>query len=200
MTLFDLIFLVFFLLFAVGGLVRGFIREMFTLIAVLGAIWAGVRFGGAMSPLLYGMVEDPQWRLGLSGLLLGLAVFVVLLVIGRLISNAFHKTAFSPIDRLFGFLFGAGRALLLLALVTTLGTMLNLLQGDWWEKAMTRPLAQHSALLLGRFVDVKALIVDRALEVAGGEAGGLLDAARDAQSAVKDMKELERQSQEAQER
>ncbi len=171
MTLVDFAFLGILLLFAVGGVMRGLVGEVISLIAVFAAVWAGVRFGPVMVPLISGTVEDPAWRNGLGALLAGFIVWVFLIIVGRFASNAIGKSFLSGINRFFGLLFGVGRALVLIGFTTLAASAFGFLKGDWWEKSATRPLAEQTALLMERVVDVKGFIADQMLDLSTGLPG-----------------------------
>ena len=198
MTSFDLAVLGLLLLLAVGGALRGFVMEVFALIAVAGGVFSGIHFGGLAGPMFVSYLDDPEWRLWAGGLTVGSTVWMVLLLIGRIVSKGLNSDGFSPVNRALGLLFGAGRAFMLIAFTTLAGTALNLFHGDWWEKAMTRPLAENGARFIGGFVDIKSLTPERLLEAAG--AGRLDDAAKEAQAAVDQMKESEPKAQDGEER
>jgi hypothetical protein len=59
----------------------------------------------------------------------------------------------------------------LIGFTTLAASAFGFLKGDWWEKSATRPLAEYSALLMERVVDVKGFIADQMQEIATGLPG-----------------------------
>lgn len=200
MTIVDLLFLAILLLFAVGGVMRGIVGEMFALLAVVAAIWSGVRHGAVMAPFIAGMVEDPAWRNGIAAFLTGLLVWTLVIIIGRFVSNAVGKSLLSGINRFFGLLFGVGRALVLVGFVTLVSGALNLLQGDWWQKAAIKPLAEHTALVMERFIDVEGFIAEKLRDLSQGPLGSATDAVGDAEKLLRGLHETDPAEQDTQER
>lgn len=199
MTLVDFVFLGILLLFAVGGVMRGIVGEIFALLAVFAAIWTGVRHGAVMAPFVAGMVDDPAWRNGIAALVAGFLAWIVVIIIGRFVNNAVGKSFLSGINRFFGLLFGVGRALVLVGFATLVAGTLNLLQGDWWQKAATKPLAEHSAQVIGRFIDVKGFVADQLLEISDGPLGSATEAMGDVGKLTRKLDDADPAKQEAQE-
>lgn len=144
MTQFDFLVLALLLISAGVGFARGAVREVFALLALVGAA-AVAAFG---LPVLGPMVRDvikPEW-LGTAAalVLLFVAAFVALRLIGAAIARQVQNTQMLGfLDRSLGLLIGLGRGLIVLG---ALFLMFNAatpedLRPKWITGAQTWPLA-----------------------------------------------------------
>ncbi|MFP4130048.1 MAG: CvpA family protein [Halorhodospira sp.] len=124
------------------SLVRGFVREVLSVLVWALAFWVGVRYAGAAAGLLAGMIDSPTIRLGTSFTVL----FIATLVVGGLTNNAISdlvvRTGLSGTDRMLGVIFGAGRGLVGAALLVLLLGLSPLTQERAWEESATLPLVK----------------------------------------------------------
>ena len=117
---FDWVLLVFALWSVVRGFLHGAIRELFGLLATIVALLVADWYyrPGAVWLVSHGIAEgklaDP-----VAFLLLGAAVFLGLLLLGRLLRALVHLVGLGFFDRLAGALFGLARAALLSVLLLT---------------------------------------------------------------------------------
>ena len=148
MTLFDLIVVVLLAVSALVGFVRGATRELITVIAFLvGALAAvfALRFTG---PLARDAI-DPDWAGNAVAItLVFLAVYILLRVIGSVITRRIHQTsALGTIDRAAGVGVGLLRALVLIGvfhLVFHAATPADRLP-QWMTGAAAYPLSSAAA-------------------------------------------------------
>ncbi len=115
MTLFDLIVLVLLLVSALVGFIRGATRELITVVSFVVAALAAVfvlRFTGPLARTAI----DPDWAgNAVAILLVFLAVYILLRVLGASITKRIHQTeALGSIDRAAGVGVGLLRALVLI--------------------------------------------------------------------------------------
>jgi membrane protein required for colicin V production len=105
------------LLSALLALMRGFVREMFSLIAWVGAYFAAVRFFTHAVPFAHKYVHNDQaaeWA-AMAGIFV--IVLVVLMLVGHIICGFIKGKALTAIDRSLGFLYGLARGVLVVGLV-----------------------------------------------------------------------------------
>lgn len=144
MTQFDILVLALLLISAAVGFVRGAVREVFALLALVGAA-AVAAFG---LPVFGPMVREaikPEW-LGTAAaiVLLFVVAFVALRLIGAAIARQVQNTQMLGfLDRSLGLLIGLGRGLIVLG---ALFLMFNAatpqdLRPKWITEAQTWPLA-----------------------------------------------------------
>lgn len=141
MTLFDLAVIA--ILAASVGLAawRGMVREVFSLVAWLGAFWIAKEFAGIVAGWLPASISNPGLRLviGFVGLMvLGLLVFsLITLLMVHLIKVAGLKTS----DRTLGAFFGLVRGVVIVVILVLVGGMTTAPREPFWRGALlSRPL------------------------------------------------------------
>jgi membrane protein required for colicin V production len=102
------------------GLLRGFIKEAFSLIIWMLAIWTGLTFSREFSVFLEGFISYPSARIAAAFAIL----FIVTLILGALISyllgELVKKTGLTGSDRFAGMIFGIARGLVVVSIVVML--------------------------------------------------------------------------------
>lgn len=134
------------------SLVRGFIKEIFSILVWVAAIFAAFQVSGVLAEALEPLVDLPSARF----IIAFAAVFVLVLVIGGLVSfligKMVEKTGLSPTDRMFGALFGLARGLLIVVLAVMLMRITPFAQDPWWQESGLMPhfedMADHAQTLL----------------------------------------------------
>ncbi|MEQ8486890.1 MAG: CvpA family protein [Pseudomonadales bacterium] len=149
----DILIAIIVLLSAVIGLVRGLIKEVLSLASWLAAFILALYFAPDVADLLRGQLADQGVRLVVAFL----AVFVVTLIAGGLlqwlVGGLVKTTGLSGTDRLLGFLFGAGRGVLV-CVVVLIALQRFAEAGGWWQSSELIPhllaFEQEVLDLLGR--------------------------------------------------
>lgn len=118
-SIFDIVVIALTLLLGLKGLFRGFIKEVFGLIGIIGGIFVASRLaltvGEMIAPLL--ALKNPS-SIQLMGFIVGLIGFWLLAYItGLLLSKVFSLSGLGIIDKLFGFIFGAFKVFLIFAII-----------------------------------------------------------------------------------
>lgn len=135
----DLAILAVLLLSIVVSLVRGFIKEVFSILVWAVAIFAAFQVAGPLAEALEPMIELPSARV----ILAFAAVFVLVLVVGGLIGflvgKMIEKTGLSPTDRLFGAVFGLARGLAIVVLAVMLMRVTPFAADPWWRESRLMP-------------------------------------------------------------
>jgi membrane protein required for colicin V production len=142
----DYILFAVLLLSIVIGTIRGLVREVVALATWLLAVIVAWRFSGFLHPYLGGILETPLEKAWVARAI----VFVVVLLIGAL---AGHVLAWithtaggqSVVDRIFGFLFGLVRGLVICGFGALLGLHLRLDGEPWWRQSHYVGYAVHVA-------------------------------------------------------
>ena len=117
------------------GLLRGFIKEVFSLVVWAAAFVVAYRFAGDVAVLMEEQVSLPSARtaIGFIGL------FVVVLVIGGLANYLLGKlvesTGLSGTDRLLGGLFGVARGAALVVAAILVAGFTPLPADPWWKES-----------------------------------------------------------------
>jgi membrane protein required for colicin V production len=130
------------------GVVRGFVREVISVVVWVAAFWIGVRYSPQVGDILSPWLDSSMLQLvaGFAGL------FILTLLVGALVSFLARllvgRTGLSGTDRLLGVVFGALRGLLLIGAVV-LGAGLTAVPNEsWWQDSVIaqgyRPWVCHA--------------------------------------------------------
>lgn len=134
-------------LYGIRGMVRGFVRELFSVLAwVLGL--AGARWLGPVAARLL-PVSAPA-------LLAAAVSFVCVYLLVRVLGYAVRAAVVGPrtqvLDRFLGAVLGLGRGVLVIALVVFLLHWTPMTQTAMWRRSRWRPFVQHGSAWLWRRV------------------------------------------------
>jgi membrane protein required for colicin V production len=118
LTWFDFAALVVLGLSGVMAFARGLIREVFSIIAFIGAAIAAVFFAGMLRPVVESFTPISGWLASVvAGLLIFLIVFIVITVITSTVAKQAHQsTEIGSFDRAAGLAFGILRGVVVVAL------------------------------------------------------------------------------------
>lgn len=144
----DYIFLAILLLSAVIGLVRGFLREICSLVAWILAVWLSWKLAPSLAPKLGGVLKDPVYGIWAARAIVFVAVLVVGAIVGAIVNYFVRLSIFSGLDRLLGFLLGLLRGFVVVGLVVILAQTLRLDDEAWWKKARLAPYFEPVGNLL----------------------------------------------------
>lgn len=135
----DYTIIVVVLLSVVISLVRGFVREAFSLASWGAAIFLSVFFCSDLAELLSTRISTPAVRLLVS---FGI-IFIVTLIVGAILSYLFvsmvHKSGMSGTDRFLGGVFGLLRGALVVALLVMFGQFTKMPEHEAWEHSVLIP-------------------------------------------------------------
>lgn len=145
MTVVDYIILGILLFSAIAGLMRGFLREVCSLVTWIVAFWAAWHFGPVIEPYLGGRLADPPYSTWAGRAVVFVLVLVVGSLVGALLSYLVRLSLFSALDRLLGFLLGAARGILVLGLLAIIGQAARLDGEAWWKHSKLVPYAASVA-------------------------------------------------------
>jgi len=144
----DLVILGIILISALISLVRGFVREAFSLAVWIFAFWVAWTFFREAAVRLEPWVATPSVRLGLAFAGLMLVTLLVGGIANYLVIRLVQKTGLSGSDRFIGMIFGAARGVLLVAVLVLLAGLTPLPADPWWQESRLIPYFQELALWL----------------------------------------------------
>lgn len=136
---FDYVILAILLLSAVIGLVRGFLREICSLITLVLAVWLAWKLGPSLEPLMGGTLRQGNYGLWVGRIIVFVLVLVVGGIAGALVSHFARLPLFSGTDRFLGFLLGAARGVVVLGTIVLLGRIVHLDEEQWWKNSILAP-------------------------------------------------------------
>ena len=117
---FDLIIFTLVTLLGLKGLFRGFIKEFFALVGIVGGVFIASRVAANTGELIADIIpiENNNTML-LAGFIASLiVVWLAAYFIGIIFSKIFSLSGLGIFDRVLGFLFGAGKVFLLFSIIT----------------------------------------------------------------------------------
>ncbi len=118
-TVFDIIIISTTLLIGLKGLLRGFIKEVFGLVGIIGGIFVASRMaeeiGKTIAPIL---ALENSATIKLIGFVIGLIGFwAIIYILGIILSKIFSASGLGFFDRIFGFIFGNAKIFLILSVI-----------------------------------------------------------------------------------
>ncbi len=130
------------------GLMRGLVREVFSLGLWAGAGWMALHYNPALSVYLEHAIALESARMAVSFVLVFIGVLMagglVVFVLGKLVSS----TGLDGADRLSGLLFGVARGALIAAVLVLLAGVTPLPEQPWWKQSKLIPPFQALAVWL----------------------------------------------------
>jgi membrane protein required for colicin V production len=142
----DFALIGFVFIFVILGLLRGFNKEIFSLLFWLLASWVGVTFTREFSVVWGVMISDRIVRIGLSFL----TIFIITLSIGGLINLLFGLLTINAkltfMERLGGMFLGGIRGLILVTVFVILAGLTPLPKDTWWTASTLLPPFQMLAV------------------------------------------------------
>jgi membrane protein required for colicin V production len=140
-TLLDGILIGFTLVSAVLAMVRGFSREVLSVASWVAAAAAAYFFYPTMLPFVKPHIGNPKLAIGVAAAIVFLIALIVVTVITMKIADFIIDSRIGALDRTLGFLYGAARGILVVAVALL---FFNWLIGDnppgWVTHAKSRPL------------------------------------------------------------
>jgi membrane protein required for colicin V production len=142
-TLLDGIVIAFTLVSAMLAMVRGFSREVLSIASWVAAAAAAYFFYPAVLPYLAPYIDHPTIALAASAAVVFFVALIVVTVITMKIADFIIDSKVGALDRTLGFLYGAGRGLLVLAVALLFfGWLVGSNPPPWVTEAKSRPLLE----------------------------------------------------------
>lgn len=137
MTLFD-----YFAIAIVGismllGLMRGAVKEVFSLASWVIAFIVAKLFSVQFAAVLESALTNSSLRLLTAFIILFIFTLIVMSLISLLIATAIKKIGLGPLDRLLGTIIGFMRGVVIMLILVVLGGMTALPQQSDWRNAFT---------------------------------------------------------------
>jgi membrane protein required for colicin V production len=118
---------------ALISVVRGFVKEVVSLLIWLTAALVASIFHDQLAALLTGWIDTPSLRMLAAWVCLFVAVLIVGSILNYLLGKLIQATGLSGTDRLLGMLFGVVRGFVILMVVLIiLPKILPVTEDRWW--------------------------------------------------------------------
>lgn len=169
-TIFDMVILGITLVLGLKGLFRGLIKEVFGIIGIIGAIFVASRvsedIGDLIAPVLALENETTIKLIGFIVALIGFWIIVYLL--GVIVSKIFSASGLGIVDRVFGFIFGAGKVFLIFSVIAY-----ALYQVESFKKAIDEKTA--GSVVMPHLISVGSYIIKLDTTKITDSVGGAVD-------------------------
>jgi membrane protein required for colicin V production len=118
------------------SIVRGFIKEVLSLLSWILAFWVALMFHSNLSTLLADYISTPSIRLFLAFFILFAVTLVLCAMVNHLISQLVEKTGLTGTDRSLGVVFGILRGVAIVTILV-LGAGATPMPADsWWQNSL----------------------------------------------------------------
>lgn len=140
-TLLDLILIGIMLVSAILAMVRGFSREILSIVSWVAAALAAYAFYPFVAPYAQNYIASETAAMAAAALAVFLVALIIVSFITLRIADFIIDSRIGPIDRTFGFLFGAARGLLLVVVAIVFFNWLTPEnQPAWVAGAQSKPM------------------------------------------------------------
>lgn len=118
-SIFDIVIVSITVLLGLKGLLRGFIKEVFALVAIIGGIFVGSRVSGEIGNIVAPILAlENNATIQVIGFVLGLIGFwAIVYVLGIILSKIFAASGLGIFDRILGFIFGSAKIFLIFSVI-----------------------------------------------------------------------------------
>jgi len=115
---------------------RGFLREVLSLLAWIAAVWLSVSFTPHVSHLLENQIVNDSLRVLIAFVSLFVSTLIVASLANFLVSQLVKKTGFSGTDRMIGVVFGLARGGVIVAVIVLVIGFTTVPQEKWWKESL----------------------------------------------------------------
>lgn len=141
MTAFDYVILGIVLVSGLLGLLRGLLKEVFSLLAYLLSFLAAIWWGPALIPMLARYIDQAVLTVGLAYFLVFIISLLILGLLNKTIAALVDVTGLGSADRGLGFLFGVVRGVVLVLILVLIAGWSALPHETWWIESNFAHLA-----------------------------------------------------------
>ena len=119
-NLFDIIVVALITILGLKGLFRGFTKEFFALVGIVGGVFVASRLSKDSGEIVNSIIPmQNDNTILLAGFIVSLVIFwIIAYIIGSGLEKVFKMSGLGALDRILGFVFGAGKIFLLFAIIS----------------------------------------------------------------------------------
>ena len=130
------------------GLVRGFIKEVLSLVSWILAFWLAFTFAEPLSYILEPYIDAPLLRVVATFAGLFVCTLLLLTIISFLLAKLLTVKSIKGTDRVLGGMFGALKGLVIIAALMLVAQETVLPQEKWWQTSLLAVQVQPLVLVL----------------------------------------------------
>lgn len=129
---FDVIVITLIIILGLKGLFRGFIKELFALIGIIGGVFIASRLAKNVGEIVNSIIPiDNEHTILLVGFIVAIVVFwLIAYLLGIVLEKIFSVSGLGIFDRVFGFLFGAGKIFLLFSVIAYAASQVKMINDN----------------------------------------------------------------------
>ncbi len=153
MNTFDLLLIVVLLGFGVIGALRGFVREVMSLVTwALSGVIAWI-FADRAARIFEGAISDPELRMVSAFIVLFVATFILGVIATYFAHRILTSRRFFRLpNTVLGGTMGVARGMVVILIVFLLAGITSLPQRPWWRGASLAPYFERIALYVGTYL------------------------------------------------
>lgn len=136
------------------SIVRGFIKEVLSLISWIVSFWVALVFHPHLATLLTDYISAPSIRMFSAFFVLFVVTLVLGALINSLISQLVEKTGLTGTDRSLGVVFGLLRGIVIVTLLTLIAGMTPMPSDSWWQNSLLLEQFEKLAVWARSFLPV----------------------------------------------
>lgn len=141
----DLIVLAIIAISIIISFIRGFIKELISLLSWVFAAWIAFALSKPLSSLIT-FVEIESMRILIAFLIIFILMVFVGALVNYLVGRVVRKTPFSLPDRMLGVGFGFLRGFIIVVLLVFFAGLTPLPKDAWWKQSFTINQFEHAAV------------------------------------------------------
>lgn len=130
---------------AIGGALRGFLREAVAVATWLVALFVAWHFSDLVEPHLGGLLAGSSVKPWAARIIIVVLILLLGAAVGALLGHFVRLSIFSGLDRFLGLVFGLLRGVVLLGVFVILGQLLRLDDERWWTRSLLIPYGESVA-------------------------------------------------------
>lgn len=130
------------------GLLRGFVKEIMSLIVWATAIWIGLAFNQNLAPLFEQSISYPSARIIVAFAILFFITLILGAIFSHLLSELIGRTGLTGINRFIGMCFGLIRGFIVTTIAVVLARFTPLPEDTWWKESFLIPHFQEFVVWL----------------------------------------------------
>jgi len=117
------------------GLIRGFTRELMSIITWVVAVYLAINFHEPVGQYLLKFINN-EWASNLAAMaLVFVAVLFLLSMVGFVVSKAVAATGIKGTDKVLGSVLGLIRGVLIIGCFVVIGSIFNVQNTNWWKNS-----------------------------------------------------------------
>lgn len=149
MTIADIVILSVLALSMLFGLLRGFVREVLSLVCWIAAFWVAWAWGHTVAGWYAAVLHEPAARLLAGYVSCFVGVLIAGAIVGWILRRLVRGGGLAAGDSVLGMLFGLARGVLLVTFVVLMLSFTALpAQAAWWQRSLLLPTFTDGAHLL----------------------------------------------------